>query len=164
MGVSKQYIAITNCYCIWPKWSQGHRSTRRQVTSRDRQKATPTYPGRSIETINTMQSEGQHGLIAQKGQVGGWLTGVSCQRPRRHQVCHRTVHVVSVLCGYTWHHMPCCTSIYIVLHVSILYSACTWQGPIRLKPRSCIWVMKSLSDVVNDSEDCSGVMYFLYPC
>ena len=26
------------------------------------------------------------------------------------------------------------------------------------KPQSCIWVMKSLSDVVNDSEDCSRVI------
>ena len=43
-----------------------------------RQKATPTYPGRSIDT---MQSEGQPGLIAPKGQVGDWLTGVSCQNP-----------------------------------------------------------------------------------
>ena len=43
-----------------------------------RQKATPTYPGRSIDT---MQSESQPGLIAPKGQVGDWLTGVSCQNP-----------------------------------------------------------------------------------
>ena len=42
------------------------------------QKATPTYPGRSIDT---MQNEGQPGLIAQKGQVGDRLTGVSCQDP-----------------------------------------------------------------------------------
>ena len=49
-----------------------------------------------------MQGEGQHGFIARKGQVGDWLTGVSCQRPRCHQVCHRTVHVASVLCGYAW--------------------------------------------------------------
>ena len=42
------------------------------------QKATPTYPGKLIDT---MQSEGQPGLIARKGQVGDWLTGVSCQDP-----------------------------------------------------------------------------------
>ena len=63
---------------------------------------------------------------------------------------------MSVLRGYAWRHTPCCTSIYIVLHVCILYSACTWQGSIRPKLRSCIWVTKSLSDLVNDSEDCSG--------
>ena len=70
----------SNCivYCIWPKL---HWSTRRQVTSRDRQKAAPTYPRRSIETIDVTQSKGQHSLIARKGQVGDWLTGVSCQDP-----------------------------------------------------------------------------------
>ena len=46
-----------------------------------RQKATPTYPGRSIKTIDARQSEGQPGLIARNGQVGDWLTGVSCQDP-----------------------------------------------------------------------------------
>ena len=45
------------------------------LVSQLRQKATPTYPGRSIDT---MQSEGQPGLIAPKGQVGDWLTRVSC--------------------------------------------------------------------------------------
>ena len=54
------------------------------------------------QTLHAMQGEGQHGFIARKGQVGDWLTGVSCQRPRCHQVCHRTVHVASVLCGYAW--------------------------------------------------------------
>ena len=70
-------------------------------------------------------------------------------RPRRHQVCHRTIHVASVLRWYTWRHTPCCTSVYIALHVCILYSACTWRGPIRPKQRSCIeqwrvWVMWSM--------------------
>ena len=28
-----------------------------------------------------------------------------------------------------------------------------WRGPIRAKPQSCTWIMISLSDMVNDSED-----------
>ena len=120
------------------------------------QKATPIHPEteRSIEMIDTMQEEDQPSFTAQKGQVGDWLPGVSHQDPAIN--CHRTVHVVSVLRGYAWRHTPCCTSVYIVLHVCIFYSACTWRSPIRPKLRSCIWVMKSLSDLVNDSEDCSG--------
>ena len=46
------------------------------------------------------------------------------------------------------HHV---VQVYIVLHVCILYSACTWRGPIRPKLWSCIWVIKSFCDLVNDN-------------
>ena len=77
------------------------------------------------------------------------LVAIVHRLARHYQVimfCHRTIHVASVLRWYAWRHTPCCTR----------YSACTWRGPVRLKPWSCNWLMKSLSDVVNDREDCYG--------
>ena len=62
-----------------------------------------------------------------------WASSMqSCQDPTSAPCTATKLHMTMHL--YAWRHMPCCTGIYmyIVLHVCILYSACTWQGPMRL--------------------------------
>ena len=87
-----------------------------------RQKATPTYP--TNRSIDTMQSEGQPGLTAQKGRVGDWLTAVSCQDPAAIKSAAE-LYVASVLRGYADVTCNVVLAYNIVLHVCILYSACT---------------------------------------
>ena len=50
--------------------------------------------------------------------------------------------------------------LYIVLHVCIVYTACTWWGPIRLKPRLCISEMKNLCLYWVIGQRSSKVLFF----